>query len=110
MFSTQPVSYICGKVFHPPNGKDARSWPLHSEGVDLLRTDVASEDRRAVGGESQLGLTLDRVHHTAKALQAGKGLDVTIKKAQPLYLRIGSSGGENQVFAVTRNRVIFEVS
>ena len=65
--------------------------PLHRQRVDFLGADVAAEDRGAIRRNIDLR-AFDPIHYSAKALQTGNGLNLTIGESQTLYLGVPAAG------------------
>ena len=87
------------------------SRPADGERVDLLRADVASEDRRAIRCDTDFSTTyLNRIHHATKVFQTGNGLDLTVGESQALHLGVRASSRKSEILAIRRNCPVHEVA
>ncbi|SPE37139.1 hypothetical protein SBA3_2590014 [Candidatus Sulfopaludibacter sp. SbA3] len=68
------------------------SRPLHCQGVNLLRADVAREYGGTVRGNADFRIPT-RAGRTVQVFQAGDGLDFTIRQAHPENHGVSAAGG-----------------
>src|ERR1700761_8326520 len=76
------------------------SRPADIQSVDFLIAGIAGENRRAVGRDIDLSISV--IQHTMKVFQAGDGFAPLVGKPDALHLWIRTSGRKAEILAVRR--------